>query len=279
MEPVVNTKPRLFAFVLMPFSSSFNDLYELGIKQACRDEGWYCERVDEQNYDGPIIERIFNQIAKADVIIAVMTGQNPNVFFEVGYAYALGQRVILITSDAKEIPFDLNQYSHIVYNDSLVELKKALGKKLAWAMSHPAEPVVEPAADLEFFIDGREIVEGETYEVSFAKSSFATFIFIPIQLEVFNGGATTTSGDQVLALQTSVFYQSEHCIRLPGLEYHLNYLSPVGPLFPESWGVSSTSLQWVLSGSKEPIMPIPVTLVIFTENGKREIEFFIHAFR
>ena len=67
----------------MPFKPEFMDVYELGIKQAYRDAGAYCERVDEQMYDGSILDRIYSQIAKADVIVADMTGQNANVFVSV----------------------------------------------------------------------------------------------------------------------------------------------------------------------------------------------------
>ena len=104
------TKPKKFCFILMPFDDEFKDIYELGIKQSCSDAGAYCERVDEQIYKESIIERIYNQISKADIVIADMTGRNPNVFYEVGYAHALGKTTILLTKDAADIPFDLKHY-------------------------------------------------------------------------------------------------------------------------------------------------------------------------
>jgi hypothetical protein len=55
-----------------------------------------------------------------------MTGQNPNVFYEVGYAHAIGKPVILLTQDVKDIPFDLKNYPHIVYNGNVVEMKARL---------------------------------------------------------------------------------------------------------------------------------------------------------
>ncbi|MCW5852783.1 MAG: hypothetical protein KIT87_22115 [Anaerolineae bacterium] len=110
-----NTAPKLFVFVLMPFRDDFDDIYHAGIKQACKDVGAYCERVDEQTYEGTITQRIYNQIAKADIIVSDMTGRNPNVFYETGYAHALNKRVILLTQKADDIPFDLKDYPHIVY--------------------------------------------------------------------------------------------------------------------------------------------------------------------
>src|SRR5690242_11055493 len=43
-----DTKPKPFAFVLMPFDESFGDIYEIGIKTACREAGAYCERVESR---------------------------------------------------------------------------------------------------------------------------------------------------------------------------------------------------------------------------------------
>jgi hypothetical protein len=61
----------------MPFDKSFDDIYKFGIKAACEEAGAYCERVDEQIFLESMLERIYNQIAKADIIVADMTGRNP----------------------------------------------------------------------------------------------------------------------------------------------------------------------------------------------------------
>lgn len=92
-----STSPKPFVFVLMPFDKKFDEIYKLGIKSACIEAGAYCERVDEQIYTENMLDRIYNQIAKADIVISEMTGRNPNVFYETGYAHALGKQVILLT--------------------------------------------------------------------------------------------------------------------------------------------------------------------------------------
>ena len=69
----------LFAFVLMPFSENLDDIYRLGIKEPATTLGIKAERVDEQLYREPILERIYRQIEVADIVIADMTGRNPNV--------------------------------------------------------------------------------------------------------------------------------------------------------------------------------------------------------
>jgi nucleoside 2-deoxyribosyltransferase len=156
-----DTKPRAFAFVLMPFTESFGDIYEVGIKAACRDAGAYCERVDEQIFEESILERVYNQIAKADLIVAEMTGRNPNVFYEVGYAHALNKQVILLTQNSEDIPFDLKHYPHIVYGGKIATLKSQLEARVRWCIENPKESLTKVDWRLDFFIDGIPIQEAK----------------------------------------------------------------------------------------------------------------------
>lgn len=148
-----DTKPKAFVFALMPFAESFGDIYEVGIKQACKDAGAYCERVDEQIFEESILERVYNQIAKADVIVAEMTGRNPNVFYEVGYAHALNKRVILLTHDAEDIPFDLKHYPHIVHGGKIALLKRKLEPRIRWCIENPKLPLAKVDWRLDLFVN------------------------------------------------------------------------------------------------------------------------------
>jgi hypothetical protein len=132
------TIPRPFVFVLMPFDREFDDTYELAIKPACDAAGAYAERVDEQIFAGSILDRIYNQIAKADVVVADLTGRNPNVFYETGYAHALGKTTLLLTRSTEDIPFDLKHYPHVVYEGRLSELRGELEKRVRWHLEHPS---------------------------------------------------------------------------------------------------------------------------------------------
>src|SRR4051812_11038609 len=131
--------PKPFVFVLMPFDDAFSDIYKFGIKGAADDVGAYAERLDEQLFDEGMLDRIFNQISKADVIVADMTGRNANVFYEVGYAHALGKIVVLLTQNADDIPFDLKHRQHIVYGGKIETLRKELTEKLIWAIGESAK--------------------------------------------------------------------------------------------------------------------------------------------
>lgn len=131
---------RLSAFILMPFDSSFDDAYRLGIKPALESAGFDATRVDEQIFHREhIVERIYSQIIKADLIVADMSGRNPNVFYEVGYAHAKDKYCILITNSVDDIPFDLRHRHHIVYNGSLIALHEQLSEHALVAYSELTE--------------------------------------------------------------------------------------------------------------------------------------------
>jgi hypothetical protein len=129
----------MFAFVLMPFGEEFDDVYKLGIKETAAELGILAERVDEQLFREGILERIYRQIEAADFIVADMSGQNPNVFYEVGYAHAKGKLCILMTKDTSDIPFDLKHHRHIVYGTSIAGLKDRLREELNWAKTEVAK--------------------------------------------------------------------------------------------------------------------------------------------
>lgn len=152
MSRLTSTVPKPFVFVLMPFDEAYRDAYELGIKAACTEASAYSERLDEQIFTENMLDRIYNQIAKADIVIADMSGRNPNVFYEVGYAHALNKKVILLTQNADDIPFDLKHYPHIVYGGKIVELKKDLCERVRWLIAQPSGPVVMPCANLQVVI-------------------------------------------------------------------------------------------------------------------------------
>jgi hypothetical protein len=88
-----------------------------------------------------------------------MTGKNPNVFYEVGYAHALGKNVILLTKNSEDIPFDLKHYPHIVYNGKIVLLKDELKKRLIWFLEHPEKVEEYFSTNVEIFLDDTQIID------------------------------------------------------------------------------------------------------------------------
>lgn len=160
------TSPKPFVFVLMPFKEEFTDVYELGIKPACKAAGAYCERVDEQIFEGSIVERIYNQIAKADIVVSDMTGKNPNVFYETGYAHALGKRTILLTQKVEDIPFDLKHSPHVDYGKGTSALKRELKKRVKYFIDNPEKKQVVSPGALEYYVNGKNVETCQKIDVA-----------------------------------------------------------------------------------------------------------------
>ena len=73
-------------------------------------------RADHINDVGRISEQMFNDILGADFCIALLTGSNPNVFYEVAVAHSAGIPVILLTEPNIDPPFDLKDQRTLHYN-------------------------------------------------------------------------------------------------------------------------------------------------------------------
>jgi nucleoside 2-deoxyribosyltransferase len=123
-------------FVVMPFQPQLHYTY-LYLKRHIEDRfpGVSCERGDDEVLTGPILEKIAGFIKQADVLIADVSGRNPNVFYELGMAHALEKRVILVTADdVKDAPTDIRAFEFIRYDEGpkvfLEKLDKALTKVL-----------------------------------------------------------------------------------------------------------------------------------------------------
>lgn len=142
------TAPKPFVFVAMPFHAAFDDAYEAAIKPACEAAGAYAERVDDQIFQSNILQRVYNQIAKADLVVADTTGRNVNVLYEIGYAHALRKDVILVTRGGGDVVFDPARHPQIVY-ERLVDLRDQLERKVRSAletMEQRTAPIAIPVA-------------------------------------------------------------------------------------------------------------------------------------
>src|SRR5437879_5857552 len=72
-------------------------------------------RADDFFSSGQIMTEIWSAIVRAKILIADCTGRNPNVFYEIGLAHALGKPVVLITQAPEDVPFDLRHYRYLQY--------------------------------------------------------------------------------------------------------------------------------------------------------------------
>ncbi|MFX0098068.1 MAG: hypothetical protein ACFFCS_00695 [Candidatus Hodarchaeota archaeon] len=104
-----------FVFMLMPFDLKLTQVYNDYIKQPLEEMGLKVERADDIYTPSHIMADIWMQINKAEIVIAELTGRNPNVFYELGIAHSLRKYTILITQDLEDVPFDLTSLRIIDY--------------------------------------------------------------------------------------------------------------------------------------------------------------------
>ncbi len=104
-------------FVIMPFRPDLHYFYLFVRRYLKEKHGIDCERADHRILTIPLLEKIKKQISDGDLLIADISGRNPNVFYELGLADALGKKVILITQDAvSEVPSDIRHLEFIRYD-------------------------------------------------------------------------------------------------------------------------------------------------------------------
>jgi hypothetical protein len=123
----VENKPR--AFVAMPFSDDMEDVFYYGIQNPVRQLGYICERVDQEAFTGDILDQVKMRIENAEVVIADLTGSNPNVYLEVGYAWGKGRPTVLVANKKDELKFDVRGQKCLKYQ-SIKDLEKLLTTEL-----------------------------------------------------------------------------------------------------------------------------------------------------
>lgn len=117
-------------FVLMPFAKKFSDVYH-AIQLVAKDVDCAAERADDIQQNRPILDIIFSKIAAADVIVADISDNNPNVFYEVGYCHHFRKETtILLANDINAVPFDLRTHNLVVYESIFDDLIPRLTDRL-----------------------------------------------------------------------------------------------------------------------------------------------------
>ena len=111
-------KPKVF--IVMQFSDEYNTLYNEVIKPVTESFDLECIRADEFYTSSPIIKDIVDSIKESYIIIAEITPDNPNVFYEIGYAHAINKPTILLCDKKREkLPFDVSGFRTLFYDNSI----------------------------------------------------------------------------------------------------------------------------------------------------------------
>lgn len=138
-------------FVIQPFDGGmFDDRYEDVIAPAITAAGLEPYRVDRDPKVSIPIQDIESGIRNARICLAEITLDNPNVWFELGFAIAAFKDVVLVCSDARtaKFPFDVQHRKIIKYGTGSLrdyeQLKESILKRIVALLEK--EQTIEAAA-------------------------------------------------------------------------------------------------------------------------------------
>ena len=103
-------------FVLTPFNDEYDKDYQW-VKEAFVRHKYTCTRGDDVKVQNNLLPHIIKEMLSSKLVVANISGRNPNVFYELGIAHALGKDVILISRSEKDITFDLSSSQIIIHQD------------------------------------------------------------------------------------------------------------------------------------------------------------------
>ena len=123
-------------FVVMPFSESWsNDVFTKMFKPGIEDAQFTVSRGDSIVRVGDLSTNVWRSITQAGLIIAGVSVPNPNVYYEIGLADALGKPVFLFKQETISLPADFGGVHYYVYDTKDLAASRQLitDELLKWA--------------------------------------------------------------------------------------------------------------------------------------------------
>jgi hypothetical protein len=143
--------PRDICFVIMPFGGWLDGYYTDIYRPAISDSGLDPHRADDLFRPSTIVNDIWSYTKRAKLILADLSGKNPNVFYELGLAHALAKPAILVADSMDNVPFDLRALRVLVYEKNAPDwgniLREKVKSAIAEVLRSPAEAVLPAFLD------------------------------------------------------------------------------------------------------------------------------------
>src|SRR5688572_27961490 len=118
---------------MQPFDGgAFDKRYESIFQRAIAAAHLDAYRVDRDTGTSITIDDIERGIREADICLVEITLDNPNVWFELGYAIACRKEVVLVCSDERKtrFPFDIQHLTILRYSTESPQDYDQLGKAI-----------------------------------------------------------------------------------------------------------------------------------------------------
>lgn len=125
------------AFVVMQFSAKYRRLYKEVIQPAAKKAGIDAYNAGEVLRPGVILDDIARGISDCQIVVAEVTPLNANVFYELGFAHAVGKPTVLVARRGRKLPFDVSIHRCVFYDDTpqgRLKARIALSKHLVAAV-------------------------------------------------------------------------------------------------------------------------------------------------
>ncbi|MFH1304613.1 MAG: hypothetical protein ABIK07_26470, partial [Planctomycetota bacterium] len=209
------------------------------------------------------------------------TGKNANVFYEVGYAHALGKPTILITKNADDIPFDLKHFPHIIYKESISDLRVKLMNRVKWFVEHPANEYKKSEVELDLYFGEINLSE----MVPVYDCNISTGFDFKESLTIHNTSTKTLTNDdysfniisRFLIQKPSPIFNVRYTItRLPTGEFQSTFGNQ-GRLLPSAYQSVEVNLTHADSVTRKPTKGDQEKVIfrIITKNGSREFSILL----
>lgn len=136
-------KPKTLGecFVMMPFGGYFDRYYIEIFLPAIEQANLVPRRADDIFRPSTIVKDIWELTRNAQVILAELSTQNANVFYELGLAHAISKPVVMVTESMSDVPFDLRALRVLVYDKNHpawgIELQKGITEALKETLEAP----------------------------------------------------------------------------------------------------------------------------------------------